>query len=186
MANQITDRVSEQIETRLSDQKTRAADTVSTVARTLLSSSQQLREQGEADIGRYIERAADQVERIANYLQSTELTDVVHRVEDFGRRQPAAFMAGAFAAGFLASRFLKSSREEIPYQHGYETRGTESYEIGSNFGYEQPRSARPTGETWRQTGYAASEARPTHEVAGQPPARTAPGMETDEDRNRGV
>ena len=150
MANQITDRVAEQIETRLADQKSRAADKVSSVASTLHSSSQQLREDGNEDIGRYVERAADQVERIADYLNSTEVTDVVHKVEDFARRKPVAFLAGALAVGFVASRFLKSSRPEpIGYlpettqpTGGYQGGGYEAsgYEAGSNFDFSRTNS----------------------------------------------
>ncbi|MGQ0815808.1 MAG: hypothetical protein ACT4O1_15340 [Gemmatimonadota bacterium] len=158
MANQITDRVAERIETRLTDQKSRAADTVSTVAQTLLSSSQQLREQGQEDVSRYIERAADQVERVANYLQRTDVDEVVHRVEDFARRQPATFMAGAFAIGFIASRFLKSSRNDQVYDEGYDTYyggrtgdgidtdRTGGYEAGSNFDFSRTDSTRTSSQ----------------------------------------
>lgn len=146
MANQIKDRVAETIETRLADQKSRAADTVSTVAQTLHSSGQKLREDGQADVGRYVERAADQVERIASYLNSTEMSDVVYKVEDFARRQPAAFLASAFAVGFVASRFLKSTREEprgyLPETTSRDTDGYQAggYETGSNFGFSRPSS----------------------------------------------
>jgi len=135
MANQITDRVAEQIETRLADQKSKAADTVSSVAQTLHSSGQQLRQDGKDDVGRYVERAADQVERIASYLNSAELSDVMHRVEGFARRQPAAFMAGAFAVGFVASRFLKSTRDEPAGYLPATTDRSDAYEAGSNFGF---------------------------------------------------
>jgi hypothetical protein len=135
MANQITDRVAGQLETRLADQKARAADKVSSVANTLHASSQQLRDDGNDDIGSYVERAAGQVERIAEYLNSTEVSDVVNKVEDFARRKPVAFVAGALAVGFVASRFLKSSRPEPAGYLPQTTERSEAYEAGSNFGF---------------------------------------------------
>lgn len=144
MVNQLKEKVTEQVETRLSDQKGRAAETVSTVADTLRTSSQQLSDSGQDGVSRYIERAADQAERLASYLDSTEVTEVVDRVEDFARRQPAAFMAGAFAVGFLASRFLKANRAD--YGTDYTTRALPSdtagdYETGANFGFDSPRTS---------------------------------------------
>ena len=147
----VKERVTEQVESRIADKKVRAAERVSTVAETLKSSSEDLRDRGEERVSHYVEQAADQVERIATYLQDTNVADVVHRVERFARREPAAFMAGAFAVGFLASRLLKSSQPETAYlpstsdgisdgynvsggySTGYQSGSTGSYEAGSNF-----------------------------------------------------
>jgi glucan phosphorylase len=111
MKERVKERVTEQVETRLADTRTRAAGHVSAVAETLHSSSEDLRGRGEEKVSQYVEKAAGQVERMATYLQDADVGEVVDRVERFARREPAAFMAGAFAVGFLASRFLKSSRE---------------------------------------------------------------------------
>src|SRR5512132_2927278 len=67
----------DKIETSITDQKTRAADKLSGVAQSLLTSSQQLRTDGNEDVGRYIERAADQVDRLANYLQRSDVNQMV-------------------------------------------------------------------------------------------------------------
>ena len=109
VVNQAKDRAGEKIESRIVDSKTRAAETLSGVASTLLSSSAQLREQNQEGASRAIERAAEGVERFASYLQDTDVDDVVEQVHEFARRQPAAFIGGAFALGFIASRFLKAT-----------------------------------------------------------------------------
>lgn len=127
MASEIKDRVkervTEQVETRLADTRTRAAGHVSAVAETLHSSSDDLRDRGEEKVSQYVDKAAEQVERVAAYLKDADVGEVVDRVERFARREPAAFMAGAFAVGFLASRLLKSSREN-GYTSDYGTRET--------------------------------------------------------------
>ena len=111
-ASQVKERATEQLETKISSQKSRAAETLNGVAQTLLSSSQQLRDQQQDGASRAIERAAEGVERFATYLQETNVDEVVEQVHEFARRQPAAFIGGAFALGFVASRFLKASSPE--------------------------------------------------------------------------
>lgn len=140
VVSQAKERAGEKIESRIVDSKTRAAETLSGVASTLKSSSQQLRDEQHEGASRAIERAAEGVERFASYLQETDVDDVVEQVQEFARRQPAAFIGGAFALGFIASRFLKatspygSRRLPVPtdsgrgYQSSYET--SRSYEGG--------------------------------------------------------
>jgi hypothetical protein len=72
-------------------------------------SSQHLRDQQHASASQYIERAAEEVDRLASYLDTRNVSEIVHQVEDLARRQPAVFVGGAVAVGFLAARFLKSS-----------------------------------------------------------------------------
>lgn len=162
---QAKERAGERIESRLVDSKSRAADTLSGVASTLLSSSQQLRDQNHAGASRAIERAAEGVERFADYLQQTDVDDVVEQVHEFARRQPAAFIGGAFALGFIASRFLKASEggrrtlRQPDYGRGYETGGYESA-YGTTRTYERGSASREggygnTGDVSGSLGYGA-------------------------------
>ena len=131
-----------------------------------MSSSQQLREQNQEGASRAIERAAEGVERFANYLQGTNVDDVVDSVHEFARRQPAAFIGGAFALGFIASRFIKASSPEghrhrnLPaissdgargYSAPYDT--SRSYESGSNISREAGYGN--TGDVSGSQGYGA-------------------------------
>lgn len=180
MANQIKGKVTEQVETRLSDQKMRAVETVGTVADTLRSSSQQLSDSGQDGVSRYIERAADQAERLASYLDSTEVSEVVDRVEDFARRQPAAFMAGAFAVGFLASRFLKSGQSDSGYRSGYlsDSDRSAASESAGNFGYGTPSRYEAGSNANAGTGL-------NRDIVGDPTVRASAGLDTNERTNRG-
>ena len=96
---------------RLDRGKQDAALTLSSVASTLLTSGSHLRDDDQPMAGEYVERAARQIERVANYMQSADVREMVSEVEDFARRRPAVFIGSAFAAGLLAARFLKNSRE---------------------------------------------------------------------------
>jgi hypothetical protein len=126
LASQARNTASEQVESRFSSGKTRATQTLGSVAQTLHSSSQQLRDQQHEGISKYADQAANKIEEISHYLENASLNDVATRVEDFARREPALFIGGAVALGFLGARFLKSSQrnqEGDSYtQRGYQGR----------------------------------------------------------------
>ena len=110
LASQARETASGQAESRFSDGKTRATQTLGSVAQTLKSSSQQLRDQQQPGIGKYADQAATKLEEISQYLENASLRDVATRVENFARREPAFFIGSAVALGFLSARFLKSSQ----------------------------------------------------------------------------
>lgn len=53
--------------------------------------------------------AAEQAERIAEYLRTTDVREMIGTVEDVARRQPLLFVGGAFLLGVAASRFIKAA-----------------------------------------------------------------------------
>lgn len=112
LADEAQQQASEKARSGVAQGKARAAEALSGIASSLLLSSQQLRDQNQEGVGRYVERAADQLDRVARYLQTAEPGELVDRVENFARRQPALFIGGAFALGLLGARFLKSSRRD--------------------------------------------------------------------------
>lgn len=59
--------------------------------------------------GKVVSTLADRLETFSQTLEGKDLDNVVSDVERFARRNPAAFLGGAVALGFIASRFLKSS-----------------------------------------------------------------------------
>jgi hypothetical protein len=68
-----------------------------------------LREQGKDRPANLAEQAADRAERLGGYLKESDADRILGDVEDFGRRQPWAVIAGGVAIGLVASRFLKAS-----------------------------------------------------------------------------
>lgn len=61
--------------------------------------------------GKVVSTLADRLESFSQTLEGKDLDNVVTDVERFARRNPAAFLGGAVALGFIASRFLKSSAD---------------------------------------------------------------------------
>jgi hypothetical protein len=88
-------------------QKDKAAEKIGSVAGALRAAGEPLAEIG--PLPDLAGRAADQIESIAEYVQSRTVGDIAREVERFARREPAIFLGAAFGIGLLAGRFLKSS-----------------------------------------------------------------------------
>jgi hypothetical protein len=115
-AQAATQQASEQARGRVRDEvdrrSTEAGEQATTVAEAIRQSAQHLREQGNAQAAKPIEQAADRVERAGHWLRDSDGDRILRDVEDFGRRNPLAVVAGGLAAGFALSRLLKASSSE--------------------------------------------------------------------------
>lgn len=58
----------------------------------------------------YVHVAADSLESAASHLRSRSVEDLIGAFNRFARQQPVAAFAGAVLAGFVVSRFIKSSQ----------------------------------------------------------------------------
>jgi hypothetical protein len=103
-------RAREQASSQLATQKGRVAGQIDGVARALRDTSAHLRgdEQGEG-VSTYIEKIANQTERFARYVNSSDPRQMFAQLERFARRDPVLFLGGAFTLGLVTARFLKSS-----------------------------------------------------------------------------
>jgi len=106
LASEAQDKVGGQVREEIESGRRRAAGTLDGVAQSLISSA----EENEGIAGRYIERAGHQVQRLSEYLESTDVQQIMTQTENFARRQPLLFLGGAFALGLVAARFIKSSQ----------------------------------------------------------------------------
>ncbi|HWT71778.1 MAG TPA: hypothetical protein VN361_06315 [Oxalicibacterium sp.] len=104
-------RAKEQGRAIFDEQKENAAGTVDSTANAFRNTAQQLRGEGQAQTGQYVEMFADQLQSLGNQLRNKNLDTLIRDAEDFGRRSPGTFLAGSMVAGFVLARFLKSSAE---------------------------------------------------------------------------
>jgi hypothetical protein len=104
---QAGDRVRDQVDRR----STEVGEQVGSVAEALRGTGEKLREDGKDMPARLAEGSADQAERLGAYLRDSDADTILRGVEDFGRRRPMVFAAGAAIVGFVASRFLRASSE---------------------------------------------------------------------------
>lgn len=90
---------------------------VDSLGRALRAAADRLVEEGEGSMADVARDAAGQVERIGVYLGDESPSEMVHDFEDLGRRNPGAFVGGAFALGLMAGRFLRASSPDHPTSH---------------------------------------------------------------------
>jgi hypothetical protein len=83
------------------------ADGLGKLAQTIHRISGEMEEQ--PGIANLATTVAEQTDRAANYLRTTDARQIVTNVEDLARRSPALFLAGAFVLGAVASRFVKAA-----------------------------------------------------------------------------
>ncbi len=100
-ASELASRTTEQARSQLASQKHNASQRMVPIQSALRESAQQLRNQGQGQVGDYAEKAADQVERFSTYLRQTEVDEIMDEVRGFARRRPGLFLGSAAAIGFL-------------------------------------------------------------------------------------
>jgi ElaB/YqjD/DUF883 family membrane-anchored ribosome-binding protein len=108
-AGQVADQARTTMTTQVSSQKDRAAEGLSTFAEAIRETGEHLRDREQGAVAGYVEQAADYVDDLSGFLRERDVNQIVYDVERFARRNPTAFIGGAFAIGLLAGRFLKSS-----------------------------------------------------------------------------
>jgi hypothetical protein len=118
--------------------RTQAADGLEQVTESIRRVSMDL-EAEQPQIAGVVTTAADQAERIAEYLRTTDARQILNTVEDVARRQPLIFLGGAFVLGLAASRLLKAA--------GGPTSRTGSYGMSSDG---------TTAHQWSGGGYEAT------------------------------
>jgi hypothetical protein len=97
------------VRSQVDQRSTEAGQKVGGFASDVRSVGDQLREQGKDQPAKLAEQAAERTERLGRYLTESDADRILGDVEDFGRRQPWAVIAGGVALGLVASRFLKAS-----------------------------------------------------------------------------
>jgi len=107
----VTNQAKRQATSQLDSQKYRAVDGLEVVAEALRQTGQRLQDEQQAPIGRYVDRAAERLDTVTDYLREHDAQEIVSDTEDLARRQPGLFLSGAVALGFVVGRFLMSSGE---------------------------------------------------------------------------
>lgn len=86
-----------------------AARQVAGVADALTKVGEQLEGGDQAQIGRTARRLGETVQSFARDIEGKDAGEIMQLAENFGRRQPVAFLGMAALAGLAASRFITAS-----------------------------------------------------------------------------
>jgi hypothetical protein len=133
--------------------RNRIAGRMEGVARALKrTASAMQQDENERDLSNVTDQLGSQIEKVSDWLKEHDTRDMIWRVEDFARRQPAVFLGGAFVIGLAAARFLKSSA----------SRALDEYEL----------EVEPIeGQAGYYAEYERLEPQPTIPVTAQPSAQ---------------
>jgi hypothetical protein len=96
-----------------SDQKDLLADQLGGVSGALQKVAGELETKGEPG-GRYVRMLADGADKLTSTVRDNDVDQIIGIAQDFGRKQPAAFMGAAALLGFVASRFVLASASRKP------------------------------------------------------------------------
>jgi len=136
---QARDRVRDEVDRR----STEAGEQAGSTAQALRQASERLREDGNEPVAKGMEQVAQRVESAGSWLRETDGDRILRDVEDFGRRNPLAVVAGGVAVGFAVSRLLKASSRR---------RYEDSRENWSGNGHGQSRRVGAPREGWTESG----------------------------------
>lgn len=107
VASNVASQAKEQVNAQFDTRKDKAVETIGNVATAIRETGDKLK--GVGPLGDVAGRAADGMEKVADFFEGKQIGDVVRDVERFARREPAIFIGAAFALGLIGGRFLKSS-----------------------------------------------------------------------------
>lgn len=112
---EIVNQVQQRAGSQLNRQKESAASDLSTVVNAVRQFGESLTGEQNGPIARYAaqygDKAANNLERLSNYIREQDPKQLLNDVQDFGRRRPAWLLGGAFLLGFAGARLIKSSME---------------------------------------------------------------------------
>ncbi len=104
MLNQAKERASSMAQ----EQKQSAAQHIGRYGSALRDSARSV-EQEDPNVAHYANRAAEGIEKIADYVRSTDLAGIQRDAEDIARRHPALFMGGMLLAGIVVGGLVKAT-----------------------------------------------------------------------------
>ncbi len=176
-ARQMAHQAREQTAEMATQQKQLAASQLQGVAGAIRSAADNLAEHDQAMMAGYVRQAASSLDQVATNLQDRSVGELVEGVEQFARRQPAAFIGGAMMAGFALARFAKASADR---HHAATTTSNGGPAYGRHEAGDRPRATRSAGQSGGapsdRTGIANPELY-THYGAGRPDATPAQGSD---------
>jgi hypothetical protein len=102
----------------LDEQQKSAADGIGDFAGALRTAAGDLDSKNKGMAAHLGQQAADGLEHFAGALRNKDAATLIRELESFARREPAVFFGAAVAVGFLAVRFMKSSKDSAA-SHAY-------------------------------------------------------------------
>lgn len=115
-ASEFTADVGQELNKLAEQQKARGTEAIRGFARAINAAAAEL--QGQAPlVSQYVREAAGRVQSLSGSIDGRNVSELMKAASELARSQPMLFFGGAVAAGFVLSRFLKSSAKEDQLDH---------------------------------------------------------------------
>jgi hypothetical protein len=98
--------------------KTQVGSTIHTFADAIRKAGDDLGEHDQTFAARLVREAADGLEGFSRALSEKRPEEMLDTVRDFGRRNPAAFVAGSVLVGLAVGRFFRASERNLEPEYG--------------------------------------------------------------------
>ena len=108
-ARQTMTQATETAKQQANRQLDKVSDGLEQVAQTLHQAGDSLRENNQAAVGTYVDKAAGQIERASTYVRVRSVEEIIEDVQGYARREPVVTIGVALGIGFIAARLLKAS-----------------------------------------------------------------------------
>lgn len=112
--------VTEKAKTMADEQKQLLVDQMSGVSGALDKVAGELEQKGDGT-AHYVRMVADGASKLTSTIGDNNVDDILAMAQDFGRKQPVAFMGAAALLGFVASRFVVASASRRAEQSAAQT-----------------------------------------------------------------
>lgn len=109
--DELRDAARQQAESLLDRQKLAAADQAERVSTVLHKMADEFDKQQQPYFSGCVNELAKRSDAFSETLRERDLATLMEQTRSYSRQHPALFMGGAVAAGFMLSRFLRSSGE---------------------------------------------------------------------------
>jgi hypothetical protein len=110
-AQGLQSRATEQVRGQIDERSTKIGEQISSFGQALRAAGEQLQQDENGSGADAARRAAQQVDRVAEYLRGSSSDRLLSDAERFARQRPWVAGGLGLAAGFVAARFLKASSE---------------------------------------------------------------------------
>ncbi len=117
-----TESARRQVQEKFSEGRETAAGSLDSLAGAVGAAAENLRENNQQGLSRYVTEIADSVASVANSLRNKSVDELVHDVEATARKNPALFIAGSVAIGLAIGRFARASA-----RHGTNFEGSSNF-----------------------------------------------------------
>ncbi|MCS2608465.1 hypothetical protein [Halomonas dongshanensis] len=109
-AHDIHEAASQQAEHVYDHQRQVFAQQATTFTKVMNKTADEFESQHQPFFSQQARRMAKYADSVSHQLRDKDLKRICHDAQDYSRREPALFIGGMMAAGFLVARFLRSSQ----------------------------------------------------------------------------